>query len=614
MEKKILSILFLLSAAVFANAQDITSYRGAFAPAPEKMWTDSWVNWDPQNAAYGTPNVNVPADTHLTGTANVWTSNNVYLLQGLVYIDSLATLTIEPGTVIRGAVGTNASLIVRRGGKVLAEGTQCSPIVFTSNAAAGARAVGNWGGIILLGKARNNAPGGLLQIEGLAISPLHQHGGTDDSDNSGILKYVRIEYGGFVFASNNEINGLTMGSVGVGTTIDYVQTSFINDDAFEWFGGNVNAKHLVSFRNLDDDWDTDFGYSGTVQYGLSVKDPALADVPAVSTSEGWESDNDPSGTNESLQPKTSAKFYNITQIGAFRCASNAAGSGVTPTVVGFQRAARIRRNSDLKIVNSILMNNWRGVHFDGALALANVDQDSLIFRNNIVAGDFSTLWAAPYTSPSRSVAAFDANSRTRLFNPAYANDSLNSCAVLTNAWNFLNPDYRPNTGGDGAIVIDPTNLSAGADVTPFIEIDGGLFTANQSQDFLGDVLENGGGSTTGTVTVTIPKLSGWSIGVEGITLVSGGPIVSGISNTSNVNGGTANSNGNWNFRDDGTNIIATSKPGVVIEKFGFVQLGFTATRLAGTSVGTNQNLSVNLGGGGDVTPANNGTVTIFSAN
>ncbi|MCX6318604.1 MAG: hypothetical protein NTW29_15025, partial [Bacteroidetes bacterium] len=187
-----------------------------------------------------------------------------------------------------------------------------------------------------------------------------------------------------------------------------------------------------------------------------------------------------------------------------------------------------------------------------------------------------------------------------------------TCSLLTNAWNFLSPDYRPNTTGAGAVVVDPTNLNSGADLTPIVQIDGALFTANQATDFVIGVLENDSGTTNGVVTVTIPKLSGWSITVSGITLT--GVNQSGINGNSNVGGGTPNNNGSWNFRDDGANIIATSKAGVVIAKNDFSQVGFVATRLGATSNGTNQNLGVFIVGGGDSTPANNSAVTGFSAN
>lgn len=622
MKKQFFSILPLLFfGVILVNAQEVTSYRGAFAPAPERQWTESWANFNPQNAVYGATTVTKSGVI----TANeTWTANNVYLLQGIVYVDSLVTLTIEPGTVIRGQFntalgeGTNASLLVQRGAKLIAEGTVCNPIVFTSDRPAGLRARQDWGGVLILGKARHNLGINNL-IEGLSnASSRNFHGGTDDNDNSGVLKYVRIEYGGFIFSANNEINGLTMGSVGRGTEINYVQVSNNADDGFEWFGGSVNAKHLISYRNVDDDFDSDNGFSGTVQYGLIVRDPALADV---SNSEGLESDNSASGLDGPL-PKTSGKFYNVTQIGGFRCASNTNGTGVQPTNANFRRGARLRRNTDLKVVNSIFIGNWRGLFLDGSLALGNVDQDSLLFRNNIMAGDFTSVWtgvyaATPAENPTgTSVIAENPATRTRFLNADYGNDSLNTCSLLTNVWGNVNsgtynPDFRPNTAGAGAVVIDPTNLNSGADLGPIVEIDGSLFTANQATDFLVDVLENGAGSTNGAIVISIAKPSGWNITVPGLTLTATNQ--SGANTTSNTSGGTVNSNGNWNFRDDGTNVIATSKPGVIIPKSGFVQIGFIATRKGTTSAGTNQSLGVTVSGGGDTTPANNGAIVAFGA-
>src|SRR5262245_40217461 len=151
MKKNLLLFLPLLLSAVLVNAQvtpDVTTYRGAFAPAPEPMWTETWTNWDPQNTPY--PATNVTVTGTLTGNVT-WTSNNVYKLSGIVYVDTLATLTIQPGTIIRGDESVaNSCLIITRGGKLIAEGTVCNPIVFTSNRAVGQRAKADWGGVIIL--------------------------------------------------------------------------------------------------------------------------------------------------------------------------------------------------------------------------------------------------------------------------------------------------------------------------------------------------------------------------------------------------------------------------------------------------------------------------------
>lgn len=613
MKRKLLFTISLFCAAIVVNAQvEPTTYRGAFAPAPVPMWTDSWTNFDPQNAVYG------PATITKSGTitaSETWTSNNVYKISGLVYIDSLVTLTIQPGTIIRGdETVANSSLIITRGAKIDAQGTVCNPIVFTSNKAIGARGLADWGGVIILGKAKNNQ-GLNTFIEGISqTNSNNAHGGTGafEDDNSGILKYVRIEFGGYVFAPNNEINGLTLGSVGSGTTIDYVQCSFINDDAFEWFGGTVNCKHLVAYRSLDDGLDTDYGWSGTVQYGLVVRDPAISDNPAVSTSEGFESDNDPVGTSQGVVPKTSGSFYNVTAIGGYRCASNAAASAVAPTANGFRRGARLRRNTDLKIINSILMNHQIGLFINNNnFTLANMDEDSCRFRNNIIAADFTsslTLYngtTAVTATTGLARAAEDQPTRDRLFKPEYGNDSINTCSLLTNAWSFTNPDYRPNPAFAGAVT-PTTNITGAADLSAGIDIDNNIFTPNQGLDFVVNVFEGNVGTTAGTITITVAKPSGWTVTVPSVTL--SGSNQTGTSGNSDVFGGTANLNSNWNFREDATNVYATSKVGIIIPKGGSAQVGFKITRKAATSTGTNQSVGATLSGGGDITPTNNSAI------
>lgn len=277
-----------------------------------------------------------------------------YTLKGWVYIADGATLTIEPGTIIKGDKQTKAALIVERGGKLFAKGSAKEPIVFTSEEAAGSRKPGDWGGLIICGKARNNQ--GEMQIEG---GPRTKHGGENDADNSGVVSYVRIEFAGYPFAADKEINGLTLGSVGSGTQIDHVQVSYCNDDSFEWFGGTVNCNHLVAFRGWDDEFDTDNGFSGKVQYCLSVRDPRLADT---SRSNGFESDNCADGA--SVTPYTTATFSNVTFIGpigqdeAFvNDESYINGGSVYPnngsSLGKFQAAMHVRRSSRLSCFNSI---------------------------------------------------------------------------------------------------------------------------------------------------------------------------------------------------------------------------------------------------------------------
>lgn len=428
-----------------ANYIKEVAYRGAFAPAPAQPWTNGWVEWDPSNKVYGTPTVTVSGNIT---TNTTWSKSNVYLLQGLVYVKNGATLTIEAGTVIRGdASVANSALIITKGAKINAAGTASEPIVFTSSKGVGSRAKGDWGGVIILGRASLNKSGGIGNIEGITPSTDTEYGGgvtPNDDDNSGVLTYVRIEFGGYVFATDNEINGLTMGAVGRGTTINHVQCSFTNDDSFEWFGGSVNCSHLVAYRGLDDDFDTDNGFSGSVQFGLSVRDPQIADQSAGSTSEGFESDNDATGSTAT--PFTSALFTNITVVGPYR------GSTSNTIDSKFRRAARIRRSSKLKVFNSIFMDFPTGVFIDGSTVRGYLGTGDTKFKNNIVAG-FGT---AKATEIGTAATLIDS-----LFNASkFKNDSIvASTGILVSPYDFTNPDYRPSVGSAALTNYDFTDAA-----------------------------------------------------------------------------------------------------------------------------------------------------------
>ncbi|MNK13780.1 hypothetical protein D3C87_318720 [compost metagenome] len=341
---------------------DKVAYRGAMGTSD---WTANWTNFSPKTTVYGA------ATETLSGTISAnrtLDASKVYLLQGFVYVASGVTLTIPAGTVIRGDQGSKGTLTVVKGGKLIAEGTATNPIVFTSNKAVGDRNPGDWGGIILLGKSLNNNPGGDGIIEGGIDEAQAHHGGTDAADNSGTLKYVRIEFPGIAYVQNNEINGLTLGSVGSGTTIDYVQVAYSGDDSYEFFGGTVNAKHLVSTANIDDAFDFDNGYSGKLQFLIAQRDPALSD--AQGQSNGIESDN--SNTQFTSTPRTRPAISNMTII----------GPGTTADLK-HEYANLWRKGSKMILANSIFINSRYGIDIrDKETGDALTDGSSLI-KNNI---------------------------------------------------------------------------------------------------------------------------------------------------------------------------------------------------------------------------------------
>jgi hypothetical protein len=213
-----------------------------------------------------------------------WTSDNVYELAGRITVLDGATLTIEPGTIIKGQAGTDANstaLLVARGAKLMAEGTVDKPIIFTSKVdeispediEAGNFASPNlnpnigglWGGVIILGKAKISASASEVQIEGIPTSDTNGlYGGDDDEDDSGVLRYISIRHGGTLIGPGNEINGLTLGGVGSGTTVDNIEIVSNADDGIEWFGGTVNVTNVVTWNVQDDGLDTDQAWGGTL--------------------------------------------------------------------------------------------------------------------------------------------------------------------------------------------------------------------------------------------------------------------------------------------------------------------------------------------------------------
>lgn len=300
--------------------------------------------------------VNAPITSNTT-----WTNTNTYVLVGYIYVKNNSTLTIQPGTIIKGDLATLGSLIITTGSKIIAQGTACQPIIFTSGQPVGQRARGDWGGLILLGKAALNTATGTANIEGITPIPDTQYGGganPDNNDNSGILQYVRIEFAGIALSPNNEINGLTFGAVGAGTTVDHIQVSYSNDDSYEWFGGTVNCKYLIAYDGIDDDFDSDNGFSGYVQFGLGMRDPNVADV---SGSKSFESDNDVNG--DANLPQTSAYFANFTALG---------GSVNNVANPLFKQSIHTRRNSNIRILNSIMMGFPQGILVDATTGVSTI--------------------------------------------------------------------------------------------------------------------------------------------------------------------------------------------------------------------------------------------------
>ncbi|MFM2386751.1 MAG: hypothetical protein RL660_1508 [Bacteroidota bacterium] len=384
-------------------------------------------------------------------TGNVtWYHDTTYIIKGKVFVKSGGVLTINPGTLIKGdTTVAGSALIITRGAKIMAEGTPDKPIVFTANAPVGARRPAMWGGLVIAGNAKVNVSGGEAPFEGGNLTNPDgsttddKYGGLNDADNSGSLKYVRIEFAGYPYQTNNELNSLTLGAVGSGTTIDYVQCSYGFDDAFEFFGGTVNAKHLVAYRGNDDDFDTDFGYRGNLQFGVSIRDSAIADP--VSGANGFESDNDGSGSGAT--PNTAATFSNFSMIGP----KATSASVISPN---FRSGMHIRRNSKTSVFNSIFMGFPTGMKLDGDSVHVSLDAGTSEVKNNIIAGCprlTDSTGGAPW-----NITAFFNNTANALSSLATTSD-----AMLTAPYSLSAPNLIPMTGSPalGAAAFTSTRLS-----------------------------------------------------------------------------------------------------------------------------------------------------------
>ncbi len=423
------------------------AYVGALDESND--WTTGWTEWAPEDAEY--PEATITKGNgvfdhdnglHITSD-ETW--NGVIKLDGWVYVDEGATLTIEAGTIVRSTA--KSVLVIERGGMINAAGTSTSPIVFTSNQGAGLRSNSDWAGIVLCGKGINNLGGG----EGVAEGGIGSvYGGTDNTDNSGTMKYVRIEFPGYEVATGSEVNGLTFCSVGSGTTIDYIQVSNSGDDGYEWFGGAVNAKHLISYRTEDDDFDTDNGFVGMVQFGIAARDSSIVDTD---TANGFESDNDAAGSSNS--PKTNAVFSNMTMVGPSESNDSPA---TLRTNHNEGSGARIRRNSRLQIYNTLFLGFGRGLRLESEKGWTAAQADTLTVQYSILSGIRNDKFKTDVTDGAGALEAW--------YNAPARNNSIiesGADAMLADPFNYEGRNFLPETGSPvlkASYWYDPTGISS----------------------------------------------------------------------------------------------------------------------------------------------------------
>ena len=382
---------------------------------------------------------------NLTNNTTVLTCDNTYSLDLLLYVNDGQDLFIQAGTVIKATAGTGVnakSLVVARGGQIWAEGTESCPIVFTAatdnlnnNLPLGATGQGLWGSLLILGKATNNllgANGGLAvadgvgTIEGLPAGDTRNHygkfpnvgGSFNDDDNSGIVRYVSLRHGGAIIGAANAINGLTLGSVGRGTTLDHIEVISNQDDAFEMFGGTANLKYCTAMFCNDDYIDYDQGYSGKIQFFYGVFMPA----PGSQGDKAMENDGDDSSSGNS--PLSDPQVYNATII----CRNST-------------RAIENKEKTRGFIANSIFANATVGVNFSNARAGADAYNEwlagNLEVRNNTFVGVGSLLQvnAAAPTAPDLATFGGQGN----ILDPTLIDFSFAIDAVTSAVTGAINP-------------------------------------------------------------------------------------------------------------------------------------------------------------------------------
>nr|WP_294908155.1 hypothetical protein [uncultured Lacibacter sp.] len=372
-----------------------------------------------------------------------------YKLSGFVYVGKGATLEFAAGSVVLADASVKTALIIEQGGKLVADGKADAPIVFTSDKPAGSRANSDWGGISICGYAPTNRPLVPAPItEGGSNRP---YGGTDAGDNSGILRYVRVEFAGITAENNSELNGITFYGVGAGTIVENVQTAFCGDDGFEFFGGTVNAKNLISYASGDDDFDFDFGYNGQIQYAVSLRDKFFDDDDANQI----ECDNDASGT--SATPYTRPVLSNFTLISVYDTTG-------LPSNARHRYGNRWRRAARFEFRNSIILGSYGNAlalesdaTINAFLSGESIFKNNLVFSYNKYAGSPAT----PFVTNNQTLLS-NATLLATMTNGTNVNTVLadQNAAKLTAPFSFTAPNFLPAAGSPALTGANYSGLSA----------------------------------------------------------------------------------------------------------------------------------------------------------
>lgn len=345
------------------------------------------------------------------------TNNKAYLLSGIVFVQPPATLTIEPGTILFGETETLGGLCVTPGAKIHAVGTAGRPIVFTSPAPVGSRQAGDWFGVVLAGNAPINVTGGTAQVEGVETV---QYGGTDPDDDSGIMRYIRIEFSGFKFTPTREANALYLCGVGRGTVLEYLHFNHNSDDNIEFFGGTAQIKYVYASGGEDDQLDWTEGWEGKAQFVITHVFRDSGGNRGIEA-DNWEGDNN-------ATPRSSPQIYNMTIIGPEQNYSEGEGKA--------DHGLMLRRGTAGTLRNFIVMGYGRdaiNMIDDATIAQANAGTlsfDNAILYNNGVFG-------------ADGVGTFG-NANTQSWIQSKSKIVLTDTdPMLVDPYNERTPDYRP---------------------------------------------------------------------------------------------------------------------------------------------------------------------------
>jgi hypothetical protein len=361
---KKITLCILLNSFILSHAQINKGISG------DSNWIKSWTNFKAKTTDYN------EASNILAGVINQNTTlykKNIYLLTGNVYVTNGATLTIEPGTVIRGDFESKGALIITKGSKIIAKGEETNPIVFTTNKNGAERKAGDWGGLIIFGEAPVNRFGSSGQLD-LNLEPQYNvYGGENKYSDSGVLNYVRIEFAGKKLSAGKEFNGLSLAGIGSNTKLDFVQVSYSSEDSFEIFGGNLNLNHFISFRANDDDYDFTEGSQCNISNSIAVRNPFVSSAgkPRCFEIESY----DVASNADLTKGITTVIANNITLLN-----EENENAGLT------REAIYVREKSTLKISNSVISGFNQCVLLDGKIktnfdTLDKIKIENMLFNN-----------------------------------------------------------------------------------------------------------------------------------------------------------------------------------------------------------------------------------------